>query len=112
MQTEASAAGAGRGPANSALAAGVAWVLLALAPIPGTTLLGLPFGAYAILRGWLSARERGAAGDTRGVSRARWGIGLGCAGCAYISIFYVIAGGVLLAGLIAVLRTAAGTPAP
>ena len=108
----ASEAPAGRGPANSALAAGVLWLMLALAPIPGTTLLGLPFGAYAIVRGWLSARERRAAGDAGGARRAWWGIGLGCAGFIYSSLFFVIAGSLLLAGVIAVLHRAAGTPVP
>ena len=102
----------GRGPANSALASGIVWLLLALAPVPGTTLLGLPFGVYAIVRGWLSARERRASGDRSGARRARWGIGLGCAGFVYVTAFFFIAGGLLIAGAIAALRLLPGTPVP
>ena len=104
--------GGGRGPATSALASGIIWLVLALAPVPGTTLLGLPFGAYAIVRGWLSARERRAAGDRGGARRARWGIGLGCAGFFYLTAFYIIAGGLLIAGFVTALHLLPGTPAP
>jgi hypothetical protein len=102
----------GRGAANSALASGIVWLLLALAPVPGTTLLGLPFGVYALVRGWLSARERRAAGDRGGARRAGWGIGLGCVGFIYVTAFFFIAGGLLIAGAIAALHFIPGTPVP
>jgi hypothetical protein len=90
-----------RGWATSALWAGVAWVVLALAPVPVTTLLGLPFAAAALLGGWVSAREGRAAGDPVAVRRARWSMGLGCAGFVYLLTFYLVAGTVLIAGLAA-----------
>ena len=69
--------------ANSSLAAGLLWIVLAALPVPGTTLLGLPFGVYAIFGGLFSHRERWQAGDRTGARRARWGVGLGCVGVVF-----------------------------
>ena len=87
------------------------WLALAMLPIPGTTFLGVPVSLYALLGGYLSAREGRAAGDRVAVRRARWGMGLGCAGYIYLSAFFLIAGTVLVAGLIAAWR-AAGDGSP
>jgi hypothetical protein len=94
--------------ANSSLAAGLAWVVLAVLPVPGTTTLGLPFGVYAIFAGLFSHRERRAAGDRTGARRARWGVGLGCVGFVIAVTLDLIVAGVVLAALIAALRAAWG----
>lgn len=98
--------------ATSTLVAGLVWVILAIAPIPGTTLLGLPFAAYSIVVGVLSARERRLAGDAGGMWRARLGAGLGCAGLLYAVAFDLILTVVLLAGLWALIHTALGIHHP
>jgi hypothetical protein len=82
-----------------------------MVPLPFTTFLGVPVSLYALLGGLVSAREGRAAGDRVAVRRAWWGMGLGCAGYLYLSAFFVIAGAVIIAGLLAALR-AAGTPTP
>jgi hypothetical protein len=92
--------------------AGLVWLVLAIAPIPGTTLLGLPFAAYSIVGGVLSARERRLAGDGSGMWRARLGAGLGCAGLIYVVAFDLILTTVLVAGAWALLRTALGLHLP
>jgi len=98
--------------ANSSLLAGLAWIVLAAAPVPGTTLLGLPFGVYAIFAGLFSHRERWTAGDRTGARRARWGVGLGCVGFVIAVALDVIVVGVVLAGVIAAIRAAAGVHVP
>jgi len=98
--------------ANSSVLAGLAWIVLAAAPVPGTTLLGLPFGVHAIFAGLFSHRERRTAGDRTGARRARWGVGLGCVGFVIAVALDVIVVGVVLAGVIAAIRAAAGVHAP
>ena len=97
--------------ATSTVWAGLAWVLLAILPVPGTSLLGVPVSLYALLGGWVSAREGRAAGDRVAVRRARWGMALGCAGYVWLGAFFTIAGAAIVAGLIAAYR-AAGTNGP
>ena len=92
--------------------AGLVWLVLAIAPIPGTTLLGLPFAAYSIVGGVLSARERRLAGDGGGMWRGRLGAGLGCAGLIYVVAFDLILMSLLVAGVLALIRTALGTHLP
>jgi hypothetical protein len=94
------------------LVAGLVWLVLAVAPIPGTTLLGLPFAVYSIVGGALSARERRLAGDGDGMWRARLGAGLGCAGLIYVVAFDLILTSLLVAGVLALMRTALGTHLP
>ncbi len=97
--------------ATSTVWAGLLWLVLALAPIPGTTFIGVPVSLYALLGGFMSAREGQVAGDRVAVRRARWGMGLGCAGYVYLSAFFLVAGTVLVAGLLAAIR-AAGDGSP
>jgi hypothetical protein len=94
--------------ANSSLAAGIAWVVLAVLPVPGTTTLGLPFGVYAIFAGLFSHAERRTAGDRTGARRARWGVGLGCLGFLIAVALDLIVAGVVLAAVIAAIRAAWG----
>ena len=94
--------------ANSSLLAALIWLVMAVLPVPGTTTLGLPFGAYAILGGWLSHRERRAAGDKIGAGRARWSVGLGCIGFIVAFALDLIVAGVVLAAVIAAVRAALG----
>ena len=92
--------------ANSSVLAGLAWIILAALPVPGTTMLGLPLGVYAILAGLFSHRERRAAGDRTGARRARWGVGLGCLGFVIAVALDLIVVAVVLAGVVAALRAA------
>ena len=87
--------------ANSSLLAGLAWIVLAALPVPGTTLLGLPLGVYAIFGGLFSHRERWQAGDRTGARRARWGVGLGCVGFVIAVALDVIVAGVVAAAVVA-----------
>ncbi len=80
-------------------------------PVPATTLIGVPFAVYALIGGLAAARQGRAQTDPVAVRRARWGMRLGCAGFVYLTLFYLVAGGIILAGLIAALRAALqGTP--
>jgi hypothetical protein len=94
--------------ANSSLAAAIVWVVLAALPVPGTTTLGLPLGVYAIFAGLFSHRERRAAGDRTGASRARWGVGLGCLGFLIALALDLIVAGAILAAVIAAIRAGMG----
>ena len=94
--------------ANSSLLAGLAWIVLAALPVPGTTLLGLPLGVYAIFGGLFSHRERWQAGDRTGARRARWGVGLGCVGFVIAVTLDLIVVGVVVAGVVAAIYAAAG----
>jgi hypothetical protein len=91
--------------ATSSLIAGMLWVLLAVSPTFVTTLLGLPLAAYAMVVGWLTRRSGLRAGDRAGARRASWGVGLGCAGLVYLTAWYALLGGVVIASLMAFLRT-------
>jgi hypothetical protein len=95
-----------RGWAATTVWAGLLWLVLAAAPIPGTTLLGLPLSLYALLGGWLAAREGQAAGDRLAVRRGRWGVALGCLGYVYLAAFFLAAGAAIAAGLLAAVRAA------
>ncbi len=94
--------------ANSSLLAGLAWIVLVALPVPGTTLLGLPLGVYAIFGGLFSHRERWQAGDRTGARRARWGVGLGCLGFVIAVALDLIVVGVVVAGVVAAIHAAAG----
>ena len=99
--------------ATSSLVAGVVWVILAVSPTIFTTLLGLPFAAYALVVGWLSRRHSLRIGDRSGARRAGWGVGLGCGGLIYVTIVNLVLAGVLLTALFAILRPlVGGTPTP
>jgi len=103
----------GRGWATSSLIAGLIWMVLALAPIPFTTALGLPFAGYAILVGWLSRRTSKRNGDTRGTRQAGWGVGLGCVGLVYVVIINTIIASLLFTGAWVAFNTwINGTPTP
>jgi len=90
--------------ATSSLIAGVVWIFLALAPIPFTTLLGLPFAGYAIVVGGLSLRHSLRAGDRTGVWRGGGGMGLGCVGFIYLLVFYTVVTAVLWAAITPLLQ--------
>jgi hypothetical protein len=94
--------------ANSTIAAGIAWIILAAIPVPGTTVLGLPFGVYAIFAGLFSHGERWRAGDRTGARRARWGVGLGCLGFIIAVALDAIVVALVLGGVIAAIRVALG----
>jgi hypothetical protein len=95
--------------AVSSLIAGLIWVALALLPIPFTTALGLPFAGYAVIVGWLSRRRSQPASNRA----ALWGLGLGCGGLVYAIVINLILGGLLVAGLIGLVRPLLqGTPTP
>jgi len=98
----------GRAWANSTIAAGIAWIILAALPVPGTTVLGLPFGVYAIFAGLFSHSERRRFGDRTGARRARWGVGLGCVGFIIAVALDAIVVALILGGLIAAIRVALG----
>ena len=100
-----------RGWATSTVWAGALWIVCAVLPIPGTTLLGLPLSLYAIVGGFITAWLGGNDGDRAAMRRGRWGLGLGCAGYVYLIAFFTLAGGLLLAGVIAAWR-AAGNQTP
>ncbi len=74
--------------------------MLALAPIPFTTFLGLPFAGYAIVVGGLSLRRSLRAGDRTGAWRGGGGMGLGCVGFIYLIVFYTVVTAVLWAAVI------------
>ncbi len=99
--------------AISSLAAGVIWLVLAVAPTFVTTLAGLPFAAYAFVVGGLCLRRCRGAGDKPGARLAGWSLGLGCAGFIWQGIYYALIGGALIASLIALWKTIpTGTPIP
>ena len=98
----------GRAWANSTLAAGIAWIILAALPVPGTTVLGLPFGVYAIFAGLFSHSERRRMGDRTGARRARWGVGLGCVGFLIALALDALVVALILGGVIAAIRVALG----
>jgi len=97
--------------AISSLAAGALWLILAVAPTFLTTLMGLPFAAYAFAAGWASGRRCRHLGDRAGARLADWGIGLGCAGFVWVALFSLVAGGLLIGALLAVFKTiSTGSP--
>jgi hypothetical protein len=97
--------------ALSSLVAGAVWLVLAVAPTFLTTLLGLPFAAYAFGMGWVSGRRCRRMGDANGARLAGWGIGLGCAGFVWVTLFSLVAGGLLIAALLAFFKTiSTGSP--
>jgi hypothetical protein len=98
----------GRAWANSTIAAGIAWIILAALPVPGTTVLGLPFGVYAIFAGLFSHSERRAVGDRTGARRARWGVGLGCVGFMVAVALDALVVALILGGVIAAIRVGLG----
>ena len=99
--------------AASSLIAGLIWIFLAIAPIPFTTLLGLPFAGYAVSMGWWSRRASQHGRDTPGARQAGWGLGLGCVGLVYVVIVNTIITGLLLTGAWVALSTLInGTPTP
>jgi hypothetical protein len=80
-------------------------------PIPVTTFLGLPLAIYALVGGTVAARSGRRQADVVVMRRATWGARLGCAGFVYLGIFYLVAGGLLLAGALAAFSAALrGTP--
>jgi hypothetical protein len=99
--------------ALSSLVAGGVWLVLAAAPTVVTTFIGLPFGAYALVAGWLSLGRCKQAADGPGARLAGLGVGLGCAGFAW-QVLYVVIVGSLLAASVGALVTSffKGTPVP
>lgn len=99
--------------AASSLMAGLVWIALALAPIPFTTPLGLPFAGYAIVMGWWSRRASQRVSDASGARQAGWGLGLGCIGLVYVAIINTLIAGLLFTGAWVALSTLIkGTPTP
>ena len=110
MQPEATSPPPGRGWATASLIAGGLWIVFAMLPIPFTTPIGLPFAGYALIGGWIARRNQLRTGDRVGARRAGWGVGLGCLGFIWLSIVYLLLGGVLVAAVLALLHQ--GTPQP
>ena len=113
MTVSASAPTGLRRWALSSLLAGGVWLILAVAPTMVTTLIGLPFGLYALVVGGLSLVRSRRAAYASGARLAGWGVGLGCAGFVW-QVLYLIIVGSLLAASVAVLVTSffKGTPVP
>lgn len=113
MTATASARSVLRRWALSSLVAGGVWLVLVVAPTMVTTLIGLPFGAYALVVGWLSLDRCRRAADRSGARLAGWGVGLGCAGFVW-QVVYVLLVGSLLAVSVAALVASffKGTPVP
>jgi hypothetical protein len=101
--------------AASSLTAGLIWLLLAIMPIPFTTLLGLPFAGWAIAVGWWSRQASKRQGDAPGRRQAGWGVGLGCAGLTYVVVINTILASLLITGAwvsLNILFNGTPTPAP
>ena len=99
--------------AVSSLIAGLIWILLAVAPIPFTTALGLPFAGWAIVIGWWSQRASRRGSDRLGVRQAGWGIGLGCMGLIYVAVINTIIASLLVTSAwMALGMLFNGTPTP
>lgn len=99
--------------ATSSLIAGLIWIVFALAPIPFTTLLGLPFAGWAIIAGWWSRRTSQRGRDAPGVRQAGWGVGLGCVGLVYVVIINTLIASLLFTGAwVAISTLLNGTPTP
>ncbi len=99
--------------ANASLWAGAAWVVLAMLPVPMTTLLGLPFAGCALLAGWVAWRASRALGDRGAARRASVGMGLGCGGFVWLLGVYLVLGSALVLAAVAGLHTLiARTPIP
>ena len=99
--------------ALSSLVAGGVWLALAVAPTLLTTLVGLPFGFYALAAGWLSLSRSKRAADRPGARLAAWGVGLGCAGFVWQVLYLVVVGGLLAASVAALVTSIIkGTPVP
>ena len=99
--------------AYSSLIAGLIWILLALAPIPFTTALGLPFAGWAIGVGWWSQLASRRGGDGPGARQAGWGVGLGCVGLIYVVVINTIIASLLITSAWVTLSMLFnGTPTP
>ena len=94
--------------ATSSLVAALVWLVFAVLPVPGTTVLGLPFGFYAVITGLSSFWDRRKARDRVGARRAGWGVGLGCAGFVIGFALDFLLAGAIVAALIAAIRVALG----
>jgi hypothetical protein len=113
MTAPASAQTGCRRWALSSLVAGGVWLVLAVAPTFVTTLIGLPFGVYALAAGWLSLSRCRQAADRPGARLAGWGLGLGCAGFVWQVLYVTIVGSLLVASVAALVTTLLkGTPVP
>jgi len=89
------------------------WLALAVAPTVLTTLIGLPFGVYALAVGWLGLLRSKRAADRFGTRLAGWGVGLGCAGFVWQVLYLAIVGGLLAASVAALVTSLVkGTPPP
>ena len=89
------------------------WLALAVAPTMLTTLIGLPFGLYALAAGWLGLHRSKRAADRFGARLAGWGVGLGCAGFVWQVLYLAIVGGLLAASVAALVTSLVkGTPLP
>ncbi len=94
--------------ANTSLAAAILWIALAILPVPGTTLIGLPLGFYAVVVGAISFWERRSARDRTGARRAGWGAGLGCVGFILAFALDAVVAGIVAAALAAGILAALG----
>jgi hypothetical protein len=113
MTASASAQVCIRRLALSSLVAGGVWLALAVAPTMLTTLIGLPFGVYALAAGWLSLVRSKQAADRIGARLAGWGVGLGCAGFLWQVLYLAIVGSLLAASVAALITSLLkGTPVP
>lgn len=74
------------------LVMGFIWLICSLAPTFITTLIGLPFLAAAMWAGWRAHVGHRANPDSPALWLANSGLGLGCLGCAWLSVFYLSMG--------------------
>lgn len=89
------------------------WLALAVAPTVLTTLVGLPFGVYALAAGWLGLTRSKQAADRSAARMAGWGVGLGCAGFVWQVLYLAIVGGLLAVSVAALVTSLVkGTPVP
>jgi len=99
--------------ALSSLVAGGVWLALAVAPTMVTTLIGLPFGVYALVAGGLLLSRCKRAADRPGARLAGWGLGLGCAGFVWQALYLIVVGSLLAASVAALITSFfKGTPVP
>lgn len=88
------------------LVMGLIWLICAFAPTFITTLIGLPFLALAVWAGWRAHVGHRANPDAPTLWLANSGLGLGCLGCAWLSVFYLGVGIVLMSFIISGLAAA------
>jgi len=99
--------------ATLSLITSIIWLILSI--MPGgvfTTVPGLPFAAVAFAAGWWSRRQAQTEADASSVNRATWGLGVSCFGCLWQVGYYILWGGIVVAGIGAAWSLWSVTPTP